>query len=66
MLFTRPTGPGSRPPFAVRRSVVWLPVEDDTDLQSQLEDLLSHVRRCEKWARLDDRLDLLGRLEGNR
>ncbi|HEY8762285.1 MAG TPA: hypothetical protein VIP52_15390 [Candidatus Dormibacteraeota bacterium] len=50
----------------VRRAVVWLPVEDDTDLQSQLEDLLSHVRRCEKWARLDDRLDLLGRLEGNR
>jgi hypothetical protein len=66
MLFTRPTGPGSKPPFVVRRAVVWLPVEDDTDLQSQLEDLLSHVRRCEKWARLDDRLDLLGRLEGNR
>jgi hypothetical protein len=66
MLFTRPTGPGSRPPFAPRRSVVWLPLADDTDLHSQLEELLGHVRRCEKWARFDDRLDLMGRIEGNR
>jgi hypothetical protein len=43
----------------------WLPVEGDVDLHSQLEDLLSHVRRCEKWARFDDRLDLLSRIEGN-
>ncbi len=29
-----------------------------SDLGSQLEDLLMHVVRCEKWARFDDRLDL--------
>lgn len=52
--------------FAPRRDAGWLPVEDDTDLQTQLEDLLSHVRRCEKWARFDDRLDLLGRLDRSR
>jgi hypothetical protein len=28
------------------------------DLGSQLEDLIMHVFRCEKWARLDDRIDL--------
>jgi len=66
MLFTHPTGPKPKPPFAVRRNVVWLPLEDDTDLPSQLEELLSHVRRCEKWARLDDRFDLIGRLGGPR
>jgi hypothetical protein len=42
----------------------WFPVKDDTDLHTQLEDLLGHVRRCEKWARFDDRLDLISRLEG--
>ena len=26
------------------------------DRQSQLEDLLGHVRRCERMAKLDDRL----------
>jgi hypothetical protein len=28
------------------------------DLGSQLEDLMTHVLRCERWARFDDRLDL--------
>ena len=28
------------------------------DLQTQIEDLLSHVRRCESWERLEDRIDL--------
>jgi hypothetical protein len=28
------------------------------DLGSQLEDLRIHVLRCERWAQLDDRLDL--------
>jgi hypothetical protein len=63
MGFTRPVGPGSHFPFAPRRSTGWLTVEAEPDLQSQLESLLSHVRRCEKWARFDDRLDLLGRIE---
>jgi hypothetical protein len=66
MAFTRPVGPGSHFPFAPRRSAGWLPVEDEPDLQSQLESLLSHVRRCEKWARFDDRLDLLGRVDSDR
>jgi len=66
MLFTPPIGPGSRLSFAFRRPIGWLPIDEDTDLHSQLEDLLNHVRRCEKWARFDDRLDLLSRLEGNR
>jgi hypothetical protein len=65
MLFTPPSGPGSRLAFSFRRPIGWLPVEEDADLHSQLEDLLSHVRRCEKWARFDDRLDLLSRLERN-
>jgi hypothetical protein len=29
-----------------------------SDLGSQLEDLVTHVMRCERWARFDDRLDL--------
>lgn len=29
------------------------------DLGSQLEDLVTHALRCEKWARFDDRLDLV-------
>ena len=28
------------------------------DLHTQIEDLLSHVRRCESWERLEDRIDL--------
>jgi hypothetical protein len=35
------------------------------DHHSQLEELLGHVRRCERWARLDDRIDLSWRLGGN-
>jgi hypothetical protein len=29
-----------------------------SDLGSQLEDLVIHVMRCERWARFDDRLEL--------
>jgi hypothetical protein len=29
-----------------------------SDLGSQLEDVVTHVMRCERWARFDDRLDL--------
>lgn len=29
-----------------------------TDLHTQLEDLLTHVMRCESWERLEDRIDL--------
>lgn len=29
-----------------------------SDLGSQLEDLITHVMRCERWAQFDDRLDL--------
>ena len=65
MLFTPPTGPGQRLSFAARRPIGWLPIKDDTDLHSQLEEILGHVRRCEKWARFDDRLDLISRLESN-
>ncbi|MDQ6918582.1 MAG: hypothetical protein M3Z98_04395 [Candidatus Dormibacteraeota bacterium] len=36
------------------------------DHHSQLEELLGHVRRCERWARLDDKIDLNWRLGGNR
>jgi hypothetical protein len=36
------------------------------DHHSQLEDLLGHVRRCERWAQLDDRIDLSLRLDGDR
>ena len=39
---------------------------DAPDHHSQLEELLGHVRRCERWARLDDRIDLSWRLDGNR
>jgi hypothetical protein len=64
MAFSRPVGPGAKFSFAPRRSSAWLPAEAEPDLQSQLEELLGHVRRCEKWARFDDRLDLLGRVSG--
>jgi hypothetical protein len=35
------------------------------DHHSQLEELFGHVRRCERWARLDDRIDLSWRIDGN-
>ena len=38
--------------------------EEVPDHHSQLEELLGHVRRCEKWAQLDDRIDLSWRLRG--
>ena len=38
---------------------------DVPDHHSQLEELFGHVRRCERWARLDDRIDLSWRLSGN-
>jgi hypothetical protein len=41
-----------------------IPVEEIPDHHSQLEELLGHVRRCERWARLDDRIDLSWRLGG--
>jgi hypothetical protein len=34
------------------------PGAEPDDLGSQLEDLRTHVLRCERWARFDDRLDL--------
>ncbi|GAC1653741.1 MAG: hypothetical protein NVS9B1_03590 [Candidatus Dormibacteraceae bacterium] len=35
------------------------------DSHSQLEELIGHVRRCERWAAIDDRIDLAWRLDGN-
>ena len=32
------------------------------DLHTQFEDLLTQVRRCESWERLEDRIDLAIRL----
>lgn len=29
-----------------------------TDLGTQLEDLITHVFRCEAWERVEDRIDL--------
>lgn len=36
------------------------------ELGSQLEDLIVHVYRCEKWARLDDRIELALNVERTR
>ena len=33
------------------------------DHHTQLEELIGHVRRCERWALLDDRIDLSWRLD---
>jgi hypothetical protein len=69
-----PQGHGIPRPFTARRSRPIAPgasVEaaaeqrDVPDHHSQLEELLGHVRRCERWARLDDRIDLSWRLGGN-
>jgi hypothetical protein len=43
--------PQPRPPTRVRAARI-------SDLGSQLEDLITHVMCCERWARFDDRLDL--------
>jgi hypothetical protein len=64
MYAARPIWPGYSMPFASRRTRSDASNPDVPDRHTQLEDLLSHVRRCEKWARFDDRLDLQARLEG--
>jgi len=43
--------------------VAGVPVSDPG---SQLEDMFTHVMRCERWARFDDRLDLAYAVEKNR
>jgi hypothetical protein len=54
-----PQWPGFPIPFGGRRSQPARPVAPDApDHHSQLEELLGHVRRCERWAALDDRIDL--------
>jgi hypothetical protein len=53
-----PQWPGFPLPFAARRSPARRPAGDAPDHHTQLEDLLSHVRRCERWAALDDRIDM--------
>ena len=67
---TYPQWPGFRLPFGRQpdpepRAMpqIPVPVEDEVpDHHSQLEEILGHVRRCERWARLDDRIDLSWRL----
>ena len=63
-----PRWPGFSRPFAAgrRRPIASSPPADSEvpDHHSQLEELLGHVRRCEAWARIDDRIDLRLRLEG--
>jgi hypothetical protein len=70
-----PQWPGLPLPFPGRRNRPIAPLHsagapaeqvDVPDHHSQLEELLGHVRRCERWARLDDRIDLSWRLDGNR
>jgi hypothetical protein len=58
-----PQVPAALPLAGAEASAVAVEVPDH---HSQLEDLLGHVRRCERWARLDDRIDLSWRLGGNR
>jgi hypothetical protein len=53
------------PPSVPAAKALWAG-SDAPDHHSQLEELLGHVRRCERWARLDDRIDLSWRLDGNR
>ena len=69
-----PQWPGFPLPFSGRRTVpIAAPavepesasVAEVPDHHSQLEELIGHVRRCERWARLDDRIDLSWRLSGN-
>lgn len=64
-----PQWPGYPPPFAADRRKPVIASSppagiDVPDHHSQLEELLGHVRRCEAWARIDDRIDLRWRLEG--
>ena len=69
-----PQWPGFPLPFPGRRTAAIAasavepepaPIADVPDHHSQLEELIGHVRRCERWARLDDRIDLSWRLSGN-
>ena len=60
---TYPQWPGFPLPFSPRRSPVRRPAVDVPDHHTQLEDLLGHVRRCERWAALDDRIDMWLRQE---
>jgi hypothetical protein len=48
-MWLRQSHPNRRPPSSIAQI---------SDLGSQLEDLVMHVLRCEKWARFDDRIDL--------
>jgi len=64
-----PQWPGFPLPFKLKRPTL-LPApppdaETAPDHQTQLEELIGHVRRCEKWARIDDRIDLSLRLQGD-
>jgi hypothetical protein len=67
---TYPQWPGFRLPFGgvpVPKAPEPRPIpegEEIPDHHSQLEELIGHVRRCERWARLDDQIDLSWRLEG--
>lgn len=66
MMPTYPQWPGFPIPFAARRPFLSrLPQGDIPDHHTQLEDLIGHVRRCERWAALDDRIDLQTRLNGD-
>ena len=62
-----PQWPGFSLPAQGRRYVeaASLSNSEVPDHHSQLEEIIGHVRRCEKWARLDDRIDLSWRLDGN-
>lgn len=67
-----PQWPGFPRAFSVRRPVSATPdsvplsgPDSVPDSHSQLEELFGHVRRCERWAAIDDRIDLAWRLDGN-
>ena len=63
--FQLPLGGQPERPVAAAGSAPAGPGEEVPDHHSQLEELLGHVRRCERWAQLDDRIDLSWRLDGN-
>jgi hypothetical protein len=67
MIPTHPQWPGFQLPFPRRASeppAIPLAQDEVPDHHTQLEELLGHVRRCERWARLDDLIDLHLRLDG--
>ena len=57
--------PGRRTDLPALAAEPVVTITDVPDHHSQLEELIGHVRRCERWARLDDRIDLSWRLDGN-